>query len=461
MGRKTCDEFRTNVSLVVFLSFLVCLCSSTDTITFNQPLKDGDLLISNDSSYALGFFTPGNSIGKRYVGLWYQNIPEKVVVWVANRDNPVNGTSGILFIDTTGNLVIQDKETGNSVWNTSLSFEPTGTRDYSAQLKDTGNLVLYHDREKRVNKWQSFDYPTNTLIASMKLGVGKNKSLNWFLRSWKSPDDPGSGEYSVGIDLTGKPQAFLYKNSSSPVWRLGPWNGIRWSGVPQMTPEITPYAFTENDEEFSEEYWIRDPSSVYTIVMLNDSGTVNKIIWKGSGNGEKKWDGVWYYPNDECDHYGHCGAFGICDSAGFSCRCVSGFKPKSNQDLRQGCWRNQTEVCGNGEGFLKLEHMKIPDTEMAAVNTTIGLKECGELCLSNCSCTAYASANISDGGTGCVTWYGDLIDMREFTDGGQDMYVRVSASDLGIFISISQLISPNQTGMVKKILKRSWAVRII
>lgn len=194
MGRKTC-EFRTNISLVVFLSFLVCLCSSTDTITFNQPLKDGDLLISNDSSYALGFFTPGKSIGKRYVGLWYQNIPEKVVVWVANRDNPVNGTSGILFIDSTGNLVIQDKETGNSVWNTSLSFEPTGTRDYSAQLKDTGNLVLYHDRERRVDKWQGFDYPTNTLIASMKLGVGKNKSLNWFLRSWKSPDDPGSDEY--------------------------------------------------------------------------------------------------------------------------------------------------------------------------------------------------------------------------------------------------------------------------
>nr|GME13608.1 G-type lectin S-receptor-like serine/threonine-protein kinase At1g11410 [Ipomoea batatas] len=250
------------------------------------------------------------------------------------------------------------------------------------------------------------------------------------MRSWKSPDDPGTGEYTVGIDLTGKPQAFLYKNSSSRVWRVGPWNGIRWSGVPQMTPEITPYAFIENDEEFSEEYWIRDPLSVYSIVMLNDSGTLNKIIWKGSGNGDKKWDGVWYYPNDDCDYYGHCGAFGICDSAGFSCRCVSGFKPKSNQDWRQGCWRNATEVCRNGEGFLKLENMKIPDTAMTAVNTTIGLEECLELCLSNCSCSAYARANISDGGTGCITWYGDLIDMREFTLGGQDMYVRVSASDL-------------------------------
>lgn len=57
--------------------------------------------------------------------------------------------------------------------------------------------------------------------------------------------------------------------------------------------------------------------------------------------------------------------------------------------------------------------------------------------LSNCSCSAYASANVSIGGIGCITWYGDLIDTREFTDGGQDLYIRVSASTLGkIYIEL-------------------------
>ncbi|KAF6154139.1 hypothetical protein GIB67_016391 [Kingdonia uniflora] len=39
---------------------------------------------------------------------------------------------------------------------------------------------------------------------------------------------------------------------------------------------------------------------------------------------------------------------------------------------------------------------------------------------------AYAITGIS----GCITWYGDLIDIRKFTDGGQDIFVRVDAVEL-------------------------------
>nr|GMD10211.1 G-type lectin S-receptor-like serine/threonine-protein kinase At1g11410 [Ipomoea batatas] len=422
--------------LTMFLSFLVlCLCSSTDTITFNQPLKDGDLLISNDSSYALGFFTPGNSIGKRYVGLWYLNIPEKVVVWVANRDNPVNGTSGILFIDSTGNLVIQDNKTGTPVWNTSLSFEPTaGTRDYSAQLKDTGNLVLYHDQERRVDKWQSFDYPTNTILASMKFGVDKKNSLNWFMRSWKSPDDPGTGEYTVGIDLTGKPQVYL-KRSWGQIWRSGPWNGVGLNGVPETAQNGFNFRYTENGDEVTITYSLKDPS-VPSMFVLNESGTVNWLTWQG--NKGWKWVTFTSAPKDVCDHYAHCGAFSNCNpynSGFFECTCLPGFEPRSDREWRagngtDGCRRNNTDVCGNGEGFIKMTNFKIPETNISRVNRTIGLAECEEICLKNCSCSGYASANISGGGMGCITWHGDLIDMRGFASGGQDLYVRVSASDL-------------------------------
>ena len=36
---------------------------------------------------------------------------------------------------------------------------------------------------------------------------------------------------------------------------------------------------------------------------------------------------------------------------------------------------------------------------------------------------AYASANESEGGIGCLTWQGDLVDTRTFLDGGQDLYI--------------------------------------
>ncbi|VFQ88581.1 unnamed protein product [Cuscuta campestris] len=444
-----------SLSLLVRLHYYCSSAATTDTIAVNQTLEDGDLLLSSAKSYALGFFTPGNSTGKRYVGIWYWKIPERVVVWVANRNNPVNGTSGILSVDLTGNLVIHDRKTNTTVWNTSLSFPADeNTKPHSALLQETGNLVLYTASSQIL--WQSFDYPTNTLIAGLKFGVDMKRGLNLSLTSWKSSDDPGTGEYSMRIEMKGKPQAYLFRESAR-VWRLGPWNGIRWSGVPEMTPNITPYTFTENGDEVTEEYRIKDPN-IYTIVMLNETGTVNKILWQ-----DGKWVGNWYYPNnDDCDSYDRCGPFGICnpynEPGGFDCRCVTtGFEPESVSDWdrgdgRSGCRRSSPEQCGNGDGFLKLGNVKVPDTETAVLNSEMkGLEECEELCRKNCSCTGYAGNNISDGGViGCITWHGELRDMREFTKGGQDMYIRVSASEL-----------PGQNSKESKGHRRKWVAGVV
>nr|GMD10209.1 G-type lectin S-receptor-like serine/threonine-protein kinase At1g11410 [Ipomoea batatas]GME13603.1 G-type lectin S-receptor-like serine/threonine-protein kinase At1g11410 [Ipomoea batatas] len=438
MRRQTSTT--TTLSLL-FLSLLVCFCSSTDTITFNQPLKDGDVLISNAKSFFLGFFTPGNSVGKRYVGIWYQNIPNQRVVWVANRDSPVNGTSGVLFIDRTGNLVIQDKKTNVSVWNTSLSSPATGTRTYSAQLQDTGNLVLYHDPDRRNITWQSFDYPTNTRLPLMKLGVDKKTGVNRFLTSWKSLDDPGTGPYGFGLELKPVPEVFLFQYNNTgagggaPVWRAGSWNGIGLSGVAkQSNSYVANLHYVENADEVTMMHTLKDPS-MYLTLVVNESGNLDLITWQDA---DKKWVTFTSAPKDVCDHYAHCGAFSNCNpynSGFFECTCLPGFEPRSDREWRagngtDGCRRNNTDVCGNGEGFIKMTNFKIPETNISRVNRTIGLAECEEICLKNCSCSGYASANISGGGMGCITWHGDLIDMRGFASGGQDLYVRVSASDL-------------------------------
>jgi hypothetical protein len=44
---------------------------------------------------------------------------------------------------------------------------------------------------------------------------------------------------------------------------------------------------------------------------------------------------------------------------------------------------------------------------------------------------AYTNSNISGEGSGCVMWFGDLIDIRQFQDGGQDLYIRMFGSELG------------------------------
>ncbi|GLT64173.1 hypothetical protein SLA2020_366810 [Shorea laevis] len=60
----------------------------------------------------------------------------------------------------------------------------------------------------------------------------------------------------------------------------------------------------------------------------------------------------------------------------------------------------------------------------------MNLKECRVKCLNNCSCMAYTNSNISGEGSGCALWFGELLDIRKFDEGGQDLYIRMDASEL-------------------------------
>ncbi|PHT59430.1 G-type lectin S-receptor-like serine/threonine-protein kinase [Capsicum baccatum] len=122
-----------------------------------------------------------------------------------------------------------------------------------------------------VIKWQSFDYPTNTLLPSMKYGIDKRTGLNRFLTSWKSLNDPGMGEYHYTMELNGIPQVFLYKNSSR-ISRTG--HG--WSGVPEMSQRfIFSLSYMDNDTEVSLTYGICD-ASIISRMVLNEPGFLNQ-----------------------------------------------------------------------------------------------------------------------------------------------------------------------------------------
>ncbi|KAL7244001.1 hypothetical protein ACSBR1_016262 [Camellia fascicularis] len=107
----------TNVFMGSFILLLLLqFCTARDTITTIQSLKDGQLLVSRNETIALGFFSPGKSTN-RYLGIWYNNVSEQTVVWVANRDKPINDTSGVISFDNTGNLVIHGPDKKIPVWS--------------------------------------------------------------------------------------------------------------------------------------------------------------------------------------------------------------------------------------------------------------------------------------------------------------------------------------------------------
>ncbi|KAG6642652.1 hypothetical protein I3843_09G149900 [Carya illinoinensis] len=414
-----------NPLLLLFLLFQTCV--SLDTITPDEPLADGDILISNRETFALGFFSPANS-RRRYVGIWYNKVQEKTVVWVANRDDPLNGTAGILSIDGHGNLVLTEANRSITIWSTSASV--VSVNHSMARLLDTGNLVLVHPKTQSLI-WQSFDFPTDTLLSFMKFGLDRRTGLKRFLTSWKSQDDPGTGNFTLAIDPTGYPQLFLYKGGA-PLWRGGSWTGQRWSGIPEMIRNfIFNVSYVNNQDEITIEYGVTVPN-VFTRMVVKEAGIVERSTWR-----ETRWVGFWSAPKEKCDTYQECGPNSYCDPNNlekFECTCLPGFEPKfaSDWNLRDGsggCVRNQgVFTCNSGEGFVKLARVKLPDTSIARADMNLSLKECKQECLKNCNCTAYTNANETKGGIGCLTWHGNLVDTRVYPNGGQDLYLRVDAT---------------------------------
>ncbi|CDY57036.1 BnaC08g14920D [Brassica napus] len=412
-----------------FFSLLLGSCiGANDTIMRRQSLRDGEVIFSEGKRFAFGFFSPGEDSKLRYVGIWYAQISEQTVIWVANRERPVNDTSGLVVFSGRGNLCLYSSAHETELlWSTNVSDRIS---EPMARLSDLGNLVVLDHLTGRT-LWESFDHPTDTFVPFMRLGFTRKDGLDRFLTSWRSPQDPGLGNYTLRMERGAFPQTMMY-NGLNPLWRGGSWTGQRWSGVPEKTlKSIFNISFVNNQDEVSNTYGVLD-TSVITRVVMRDVGSLQRFTWNAR---EKRWIGLRPNPQEQCDGYAYCGPNGYCDPLSrdtLECRCLPGYEPKTPEDWNSrdpsgGCTRRDDTglTCRGREVFVKLERVKIPDTSGAIVDMNVTLKECKQTCLGNCSCVAYAR-----GPRGCLTWHGDMLDTRTYLSSGQDLYVRVDKEEL-------------------------------
>ncbi|XP_031119297.1 G-type lectin S-receptor-like serine/threonine-protein kinase At4g27290 isoform X1 [Ipomoea triloba] len=421
--------------LIVWYASLCCLLREAEAlqyrITPSQSLSDGESLVSEEGSFELGFFSPGSS-KYRYLGIWYRNIAVRTVVWVANRKIPIKDLSGVLTVNSTGSLVLLSGKS-NDIWSTNSFRE---ARSPVAKLLDSGNLVLVDEKDGNsdVFLWQSFDYPSDTLLPGMKYGWDLRAGLNRRITSWKNSDDPSPGALSAGLDLHRYPESVIWKNSRK-YYRGGPWNGLRFSGGPELRPNpVFDFKFVSNQDEAYYMYQLKNKSVITRLVLNDTTSTRQRYVWVEA---DQSWKLYGEVPRDYCDNFNLCGANGVCvisDSP--VCQCLEGFKPKSpeswnSMDWSQGCILSEPLNCLNRKVFVKFTGLKLPDTTSSWVNATMNLAECRETCLKNCSCMAYTNLDVRGQGSGCALWFGNLIDIRQFPDSGQDLYIRIEASDKG------------------------------
>ncbi|KAJ0728766.1 putative protein kinase RLK-Pelle-DLSV family [Helianthus annuus] len=399
------------------LTSILIISAAVDTITVNQIIKDGETIVSSGENFELGFFSLGTS-KNRYVGIWYNKMSTCTVVWVANKETPLANTSGELRVNQGGLQLFNGNNT--VIWSTNSS----GSVSLVAQLLDTGNLVL---RDQGNSIWESFDHPGDTLLPGMRIGIDLVTGKDRHLTSWKSEDDPSAGQFVLQVAPNGYPQLFQTQLNSTS--RFGPWNGVTFNRMPDFGENSVEFVFNETGRYC--EYKLVNNSILFRMQLKPDGTTVN---WNWI-NRTQSWGVFSSATIDNCAAYSICGPNGECNiNNAPACNCLEGFEPRrpdqwSITDWSSGCQRIEPLACGHGNSFLNISGVQFPDTNHSWYNQSMTLAECEAACKRNCSCMAYANSDIRNGGSGCLLWFDDLMDIR--ADGAaQALYIRMHASEL-------------------------------
>ncbi|XP_047948653.1 G-type lectin S-receptor-like serine/threonine-protein kinase At4g27290 isoform X3 [Salvia hispanica] len=394
------------------------------TLFPNQPLVIGHTLISQNQVFETGFFRPGKSLN-RFLGIWYKSTPD-VVVWVANRNHPITALQdATLMLSQNGSLVISSGK--------SITWSATSSEDATypiLQLLDSGNLVVLDDKSVL---WQSFDHPTNTMLPGMKIVDDSEAGVETHLTSWRGPDDPSPGDFVLKIQNWGLAEVVILRGAAK-IYRFGQWNGKYYGGALNFPNSIYEPEMVFRDERLIS---VGDPyqTSLLTRSILDTSGSLVRLTMNLR---KDKWNPATMFPLDKCDEYASCGPNSICrPDKPIRCECLKGFAPKFHndwdvQDWSGGCNRTKPLNGKGGDGFLQVRGVKYPEMLRFWLNTTMSLAECESKCFENSSCTAYANPFITNGGSGCLMWFGDLMDTKQLSapDANQNIYIRQPLSEL-------------------------------
>ena len=276
-----------------------------------------------------------------------------------------------------------------------------------AMLLDTGNLILTN----RVLElfWQSFDYPTDTLLPGMTLGY------SWPLTPWKSKEDPAPGNFTLQLDY-------------SLTIMEGP--DVYWTGS------------LASFDVLSSNSWPINYTSQTRIsrIVLDETGKLKLQSWLEE---EKTWNTS--LQSSRCGDYALCGAFSVCNEAAQQpCGCFPGFKPVSADawskgDLSSGCVRKTALQCSNNndvqkDGFLRMSNVDWLHNNPLPLE--ISSDECQSSCLNSCSCIAYAFEQKFDHNRtkfGCLIWHGSFSYLKQLSikdKSGNDFYLKLPPQEL-------------------------------
>ncbi|XP_074283865.1 G-type lectin S-receptor-like serine/threonine-protein kinase LECRK3 [Silene latifolia] len=394
--------------LVFYLALILSQSSPTYSKNSGKFSVGQSLLAKNNSTsvvspsgdFAFGFHQAPNNTDLYLLSVWYAAIPD-TIVWCANGGKPVPQGSTLNLTANEG-LVLSDPR-GTVLWNTTTGG---GAVSYGF-MNDTGNFALISS-VNAAPLWQTFDYPTDTLLPTQVLKTGKN------VISRISENNLTEGRFQLHFDDNGD----LVLNTRDVATGYD-YNSYHIFGSTGTNGEELVYS--ESGDVFIQNQngsrmglippgGLMSANSYYQRVTLEFDGV---LIWYYYPNKGAGWTKIQSKPDNICTSFpidtrdsGACGYNSICSLGNDDrpiCQCPQNYSLIDPTNSHGSCEPDfSSDFCGKFEDGVKGGYTLIPlqytDWPLSDYAEMAPFTEdkCKASCMNDCLCGAaifYSDSN--------------------------------------------------------------------
>ncbi|KAL1536929.1 non-specific serine/threonine protein kinase [Salvia divinorum] len=368
-------------ALFLFLSAAVSAAAAFQGISLISLLSSltptaNPAWFSDSNTFAFGFRETEDGYA---VCIFFGSIKERTVVWTANTDNPVVPDDVVLVLTEDG-LVLQKSGTEDILSRIDNSSQPIA----SAAMLDNGNFVLYNANASVI--WQSFDYPTDSLLPGQRLPPGgmllsraaKTDLKTGIFRLWMQYDANLVLYYMYGLDT---PIDAYY---SFETWGMGNNVSLNLENDGRLglyNGSVLQMSLTAGGNPIV--------GAIY-LVRLDWDGILR--LYNRSLEKEDNWKSLWSVTEDKCLPKGLCGINSYCTNTDgdAECRCLPGFGIARDGEWSAGCTSDLRVDCRDknqtrGYEMTSVLNVTWEDNYYSASRGT-AQEHCKQGCLQDCIC---------------------------------------------------------------------------
>ncbi|KAA8528490.1 hypothetical protein F0562_035845 [Nyssa sinensis] len=351
--------------------------------------KPEDILISPNGLFSAGFHPVG--VNAYCFAIWFTKPSNgrhnRTIVWVANRDQPVNGKLSKFSLLKDGNLILTDAD-GSIFWATST----VSASSVQLHLHDSGNLVLLNS--DGVILWQSFDSPTDTLLPKQALTKYTK------LVSSRSQTNHSSGFYKMLFGDDNVLRLIYDGPDTSSIYWPDPWllsyeaGRSRYNDTRIAVFDSRGHFLSSDRVEFlAADFGL----GIQRRLILDFDGNLRLYsLQETTGT----WVVSWHAMTKPCGIHNSCGPNSLCNYDPFSgrkCSCLPKFKMKNQTDWSYGCEPKFNLSCNPSEvAFVEVLHSEFYGYNIKILRN-YSFESCKRKCLEFCDCLGFQHKFEDDG----------------------------------------------------------------